>query len=139
MALTVAEALKELSRLRNEREIWMDIVEYLSRCIDRESPSGKANAYITVREGGNRVPQDMVVGFVENINEERIDPLNQMIEELESLNVYEETEDDGPEGKKKKTPSKKANKQAAKPKAGSTRKRIRAIPKPAGPKAQSTG
>ena len=138
MAQTVAEAVKELARLRNEREIWMDIVEYLSRCIDRESPSGKANNYITVREGGNRVPQDMVVAFVENINEERIDPLNQTIGELEGLSVYEETEDDGPKTKKK-SPSKKINRQAAKSKAGGTGKRIRAIPKPAGPKAQSAG
>lgn len=136
MALTVAEAVKELDKLRNEREIWMDIVEYLSRCIDRESPSGKANAFITVREGGTKVPQPMVEDFVRNINEDKIDPLNSSIEELEGFNVYEETNDNEPTRKKTKS---KANKQATKPKVGGARKKIRAVPKPPGTKAESSG
>jgi hypothetical protein len=134
MGLTVAEAVRELERLTHEREIWMDIVEYLSRCLDHEAPSGKANAYITVREGGAKVPQVMVEKFIDRINGEEIDPLNIAIEELEGLNVYEETDDEDPN----KATKGKANKPANKPATRKSRKGIRAVPKPPGIKAQGS-
>lgn len=135
MALTVAEAVEELTKLTYEREIWMDVVDYLSKCAPAGSSSGEITSFITVRQGGHKVPPATVKEVLDCINKEKVDPLNEAIDELENMNVSEETNDEDPD----KTSKRKTNTSPIKPKAGKVRKGISAIARPTGPKAKSSG
>jgi hypothetical protein len=121
----------------------MEMVEHLSKFVDQEVQ--KAEHGITA-EGCivTPVPQCVVQDFIDSINEQEIEPLNDQIEELEGLNVLEETDDGSdPGGEARPEEAQKADGGSKNPKAGGpigqSRKRIRAVPKPNGPKAQSSG
>lgn len=111
MALTVAETVRELERLKHQRAVWMDMIERLARCVDKESK--KADHGIAA-EGcvTNPVPQKVVREFIDRINDEEIEPLNQQILSLENLSVKEEGEEEdgskqGDQKQKKKSKAKK--------------------------------
>jgi hypothetical protein len=143
MPLTVAETVLELERLKHQRAVWMEIVEHLSKHIDREGR--QANHGIKAEDCiKNVVPQSMVQEFINLVNEGEIDPLNQEIGALENLNVEEE--EDGPKGdpgkkegaKKKKGPGKKSNTQRG-GEAKRNPSRLRKVPRPPRRKNQGVG
>ena len=88
MALTLAEAVKELERYKHERAVWMETVEHLSRFVGNELKNADAGI---VAEGCvvNPVPEPVVKEFIQYINANEIDPLNKQIEALEGLAVQE--------------------------------------------------
>lgn len=94
MPLTVAETVRELEKLKHQRAVWMETVEHLSRFVDKESRQADHGI---AAEGciHSPVPQDVVREFIDRINDEEIEPLNQEIESLENLTVEE---DDGEKG-----------------------------------------
>lgn len=143
MPLTVAETVNELERLKHQRAVWMEIVEHLSKHVDKESKN--ADHGIAAEDCiASVVPQGVVKEFVDLINDEEIDPLNQEIDALE--NLYVEEEENGPEGdpgkkkgaKKKKGPLKKGGTQGSGKKKGSPA-RLRKVPRPPGRKNQGVG
>lgn len=140
---TVAEAFMELERLKHERAVWMEVAEFLSRFVDHEV--SKADHKIKA-EGCIRpeVSQKLISEFVDSINEQEIDPLNDRIQTLESLGVEEQEDDREEEGEansrkesKKAAPRKAGGKARAKPERA--KKRIRAVPRPTKPKASGSG
>lgn len=136
---TVAETVTELEGLKHERAVWMEVVEFLSRFVDHEV---SAADHKIVAEGCIRqeVPQEVVAGFIKDINEQEIGPLNDRIESLSGLSVEEKDDakgDDGGGEVPKEKPPKKAVK--ARAKTGKTGKPIRAVPRTAKPKASRTG
>jgi hypothetical protein len=143
MPLTVAETVIELERLKHQRAVWMEIVEHLSKTVDKESKN--ADHGIQAEDCiASVVPQEVVKEFIELINDEEIEPLNQEIGSLENLNVEEEK--DGPKGdpdkkkgtKKKKGPNKKSGTQGGSQKKG-VPARLRKVPRTPGRKAQGIG
>ena len=99
---TLAEAVEALEQLKYQRAVWSEIVEHLARFIDAEVQEADHGI---VADGcvSQHVPQEVVSEFVDMINDGKIDPLNEAIDELEGLHVVsEETEEDGPESSKKK-------------------------------------
>lgn len=142
MPLTVAETVRELERLKHQRSVWMETVEHLSKFIDKESRH--ADHGISA-EGciHTPVPQDVVLEFIERINDEEIEPLNQEIGVLENLYVEEDDGEKGDPGKKKnvkeeKGKGKKGVIQKGSKKKGSTAG-VRRIARPAKRKNQSIG
>jgi hypothetical protein len=143
MPLTVAETVSELERLKHQRAVWMEIVEFLSRFVDKESR--KADHGIDA-EGciSSPVPQEAVREFIDRINEEEIEPLNQEIGALE--NLYVEEDENGPEGdpsqkksqKEKKGQSKKGVIKTGSKETGSTA-RVRTLTRASGRKDQGVG
>jgi len=106
MALTVAETVVELERLKHQRAVWMETVEHLSKCVDRESKV--ADHGIPAEDCvSSVVPQDVVREFIDLINDEEIDPLNQEIEALENLHVEEDDGEEGDPGKKESSKKEK--------------------------------
>ena len=137
---TLAEAVRELERLKHQRAVWMQTVEHLSIFIDQEvQPAQKGIS----AEGciHSTVPQPVIQEFIDRINEEEIEPLNQQIEAIESMNVEEEeTEDEGPEGKANEKPKRETTKEKnSRPAARKTGRKIRSLSKPPGRKAQGAG
>lgn len=142
MALTVAETVKELERLKHQRAVWMETVEHLSKFIDKESRQADHGI---AAEGciHASVPQDVVREFIDLINDEEIEPLNQEIGALENLHVEEE--ENGEEGdpdeeesrKKEKGKSKKGVLQGRGKKKGPTAG-VRRLARPPKRKSQST-
>lgn len=107
MALTVAETVKELERLKHQRAVWMETVEHLSKCVDKESKDADHGIPAEDCISGT-VPQNVIREFIDLINDEEIDPLNREIEALENLHVEEE--DNGEEGDPDKKESSKKEK-----------------------------
>ena len=87
-----AEAMKELESLKHARAVWMEIVEHLSKCLDREVKIAENNIFA---EGcvADRVPQAVIKDFIRDINEGNIDPLNEKIDSIENLTVMENSDD----------------------------------------------
>ena len=137
---TVAETLRELESLKHDRAIWMDVVEFLSKCVDHEvKPADNvikaADCMTTI------VPQSTIQSVIDRINEEEIDPLNERIHALENLGVEQEENDE-----EKSTRDKTAKKASTGKKVGkagkqarSTKKRIRAVPRPPKQKSEHAG
>ena len=105
MAMTLAEVLGELESLKHRRAVCMELVEHLSKFVDKEVRHAD---HAILAEGcvTGTVPQSVLMQFIDDIEERDIAPLNDRIEKLEKLHVYEdrETEDDqGPEPKKSAT------------------------------------
>jgi hypothetical protein len=143
MPLTVAETVQELERLKHLRAVWMETVEFLSRCVDKESR--KADHGI-IAEGcvSSTVPQNIVQEFLDQINEEEIDPLNIEIGALENLFVEEANDGTEPEDQNKKAKPKtekgtlKKRKSKGSSKTPGSSGRVRTISRPTGHKAQGT-
>ena len=143
MALTVAETVRELERLKHQRAVWMETVEHLSRFIDRESRQADhgiaAEGCIT-----SAVPQEVVSEFIDRINDDEIDPLNQEINALENLHVEEDENDPEGDPSQKKSPKAKAGQikkgdvQGSGPKKRTTG-RIRKVARTPGRKSQGVG
>ena len=136
MALTVAEATRELERLKHSRAVWMEIVEHLSKFVDQEVRQAEHGI---VAEGcvENRVPQPVIKEFVAYINDQEIDPLNKKIGEIEGLTVTE-TKDNEPETQGPIRPPGTPHTDQS-PKASPSGKKLGAVPSPPGRKAQSSG
>lgn len=133
MTRTVAEAARELEKLKHERAVWMEIVEHLSKFVDQEVRA--AEQRIVAEDCvENKVPQSVVLEFIEYINNQEVDPLNEQIEGIESLSV-QETKNNEP--KSKGAIKSKASAQTDQgPKPGSGGKKLRTISSPPGRKAQ---
>jgi hypothetical protein len=99
MSLTLAEALKKLEGHRYEHAVWSAVVGFLSGCLDKETR--KADHAIAT-EGCTKemVPQVVIAGIIDSVNQDKIEPLEDSIEAFENLSV-EDT--DGKERKKKTT------------------------------------
>ena len=136
MVLTVAEAARELERLKHLRAVWMEMVEHLSKFVDQEV---RRSEHCVVAEGciENKVPQSVVKEFIAYINDQEIDPLNKKIEEIESLTVTE-TKNNEP---KKKGPIRPqdATQTNKGPKASPGGKELGSLPGHPGRKAQGAG
>lgn len=135
MTRTVAEAAKELELLKHERAVWMEIVEHLSRFVDQEVRAAEVRI---VAEGcvENKVPQSVITEFIQYINDQEVDPLNEQIEGIEGL-VVTETKRNEPKAKGAIKP-KASNQtdQGAKP--GPSGKKLRTISSHPGRKAQGS-
>jgi hypothetical protein len=133
MATTLADAVRELERLRHARAVWMETVEHLSRFVGNELKNADASI---VAEGCivSSVPEPVVKEFIHYINTDEIEPLNQEIEALESLTV-QETKHEDPE-----TPSNDGKPPQAQKEQGPAPigpgKKLRAVSGAPGPKAQ---
>ncbi len=88
MAQTVAQVASKLERLRHDRAIWMELVEFLSKCVDDDVR--EASQHIRAEQCvQSRVPQEVIVVHIERINDDEIDPLNDAIAALENMSVEE--------------------------------------------------
>lgn len=124
MSRTVAQAFAELEKNKYTRAVWIELVGVLSGAIDEEVRS--ASKGITAEDcGGQLVPQKIIRDIIDEVNAQKIDPLDQRISEIENLSV-EETKKDG-EATNKKT----VKGQKSKP------KRVRAVRPTARKKAQN--
>jgi len=134
-ATTLANAVKELERLKHSRAVWLETVEHLSRFLDREVRTAEQGI---VADGCvvNRVPQPVIREFIDYINQENIDPLNERIEAIEQLTVMETKDNDSKEQHEGGEVRPKANEG---PKIGSSRKKLRTLPNDPGRKAQGGG
>jgi hypothetical protein len=120
---TLAEAVEALEQLKYQRAVWSEIVDHLARFVGDEVQIADHGI---VAEGcvHPTVPQGVVGEFVEMINDGRIDPLNEAIDELEGLQVVttEETEEDGPKSSKKKRKASSKGQAKSGPKTTATKK-----------------
>jgi hypothetical protein len=131
MALTLAEAVEKLELLKQQRAVWLELVDHLSKFIDQEV--SKAD-HVIPADGcvSQNVPQEVIEGFIHEINGNEIDPLDEEINALENRAVTE-TKKDAKNKPKQATanPKKRAAKKPnPKQKAAGT-KGIRAVPAPA--------
>lgn len=143
MALTVAETVRELERLKHQRAVWMEIVDQLSKFVDKESRQADHGI---AAEGciQTTVPQETIVEFIDLINDGEIEPLNQEIAALENLQVEEEENDEeGDPGAEKAKPAKKSQSKKGRLQAGGKKKggpaRVRKLGRPPGRKNQGVG
>ena len=141
---TVAQTMRELEELKHERAVWMELVEHLSRFVDHEVKQADSKI---VAEGciSPHVPQELVQRFIDSINENEIEPLNESISALENLGVEQEDEqeeaDEEKPARRKKAGKANAGKEAGKSGKGNRRakKQIRAVPKPSKTRSQNAG
>jgi len=121
MALSFAKALRRLEECRQHLAVWNHVVDSLSKFVDtevREATHGiKAEGCVA-----RNVSQDIIGEIVRGVKEERIAPLTEEIETLESLKVVE-TEDE-PTGTKKNIVPRRPSKAGPK----KNTQRIRAVP-----------
>jgi hypothetical protein len=139
MGMTLAEVNKRLELLKHKRAVWLEVVDHLSTCLDQEIK--QAGRGIKADDCVNpTVPQPLIRGFVDEINENEIDPLNAEIEELENLFVYEPKEKETEDGEEKKGKSK--TKQSSRATRGKGRQKpqgVRSIAGRAKQKSQTAG
>lgn len=105
MALTLAEAMKELESQRQERAIWSEIENHLAGFLDHETLGNSDRGVPTEGCVAPHVPQDVLKAFLQRMKESEIDPLEKKIRGLENLKI-EETKKDAKAKKQKKPPVK---------------------------------
>jgi hypothetical protein len=81
---TFYEALKELNRLKDEQLVWFEVVEYLSKFVDREGVSAGASI---ASETANGVPQAVIADVIKAVNKEKIAVLYDQIDRFSMVNV----------------------------------------------------
>jgi len=137
MALTLAAAVQELERLKHSRAIWLETVEHLAKFVDQEVRTAEQ---AIAAEGcvESRVPQPVIKEFIAYINQEEIEPLNEKIEEIESLTVTE-TKTNDPKIKESSNRTQAQPEANEGPKIGAGGKKLRTISGHPGRKAQGVG
>jgi hypothetical protein len=93
---TLAEALAKLNGAKHRQQIYMELVNFLSKFVEDEVHKPDVTM---VTEGLGAVPQDLLREVLDELNKDRIDPLSEMIESIQGLSV------EVPGGQKRKRPS----------------------------------
>jgi len=117
MPSTLAEAVQELERFKQQRAVWMEVVDHLSKFVDDEVEQAQQPLHADGCVSQN-VPQDVIAEIINSINEETVAPLNDGVYSLENLQV-EETNVEEASGKKGKS---------AKTKRRTGKKSVRVVP-----------
>ena len=90
---TLAETVKELERLKLQRAIWGQIVEYLSTFTDQEVTPIKQGILVKGCTT-NIVPPLVIEEFSGRIEKEEIESLNEQIEAIEVTSIEREMRND---------------------------------------------
>lgn len=102
MALSFVEALRRLEESRQHRAVWDHVVDSLSKFMDtdvREATHGiKAEGCVD-----KNVQQNIISEIIRGIEADKIAPLTEEIETLESLEVVETKKDDEPKQKRRQS------------------------------------
>ena len=104
MSLSFAEAFQRLEESRQRRAVWVQLVDFLNRCVATEVKEARDKI---VPDGcvAKEVPQDLILEILQEIEAGKIAPLDEEITSLENLEVVETKKDDG--NKRQKATSKK--------------------------------
>jgi len=115
MPLTLAEAMRKLEDSKYRRVVWNEIVRIISQFVDSETR--KADSGIGADGCTSQVvPQEIIQQVIDEVNVEKIEPLEEYISYFENLTV-EETDVEQEEKPKTK----------ARPKQGQGQKRVKSI------------
>jgi len=112
MSLTFQEAFQKLEDGRLRRAVWTQIVDFLGRCVSSEVKEARDKI---VPDGciAKEVPEELIREILQEIEADKIAPLDEEIGALETLEVVETKKDDSDSAskpKRKKVTSKKNQK-----------------------------
>ena len=110
MPLTFSEAFQKLEDSRLRRAVWTQVVDFLGRCVATEVKEARDKI---VPDGciAKEVPEELIREILQEIEADKIAPLDTEISTLENLEVVEtKKDDDTAKGKRKKATSKKNQK-----------------------------
>lgn len=107
MPVSFAEALHRLEERKQERAIWHWVVDHLNKFVNTEVRDA-SHGIPTSGCVAKSVPQDLIAAIVEEIEGERIAPLDEEIRTLENLRVVEARNEEKPKkNKRAKVPAAK--------------------------------
>jgi len=109
MSLTFSEAFQRLEDSRLRRAVWSQVVDFLGRCVPTEVKEARDKI---VPDGcvAKEVPQDLILEILQEIEADKIAPLDEEILSLENLEVVETKQDEPTKpsaGKRQKAAPKK--------------------------------